>query len=360
MLATTGWTAVAATDAHAAPGRRSAAWQHGRSGGRALPDPASPRPAWPASSPRSPPASATGWPALPAGRGQPERRAGGLRYRANRVAPAQAREAEPGAHARRPALPDGRTRRPARMHRYDALAQTGPPDPRLRPRGSGRVAEVFGDLDTARRVSVVVPGVDTDLLTFQRTNRTYSAPVGMAHALYRADGRRTPRSVRPSSPGPTTPRPPGSAWTRRPACSPNSGALRLNALVGALPGPPEGRAVLPQLRLGAVRGRRTRAAARVTDIAVAGSPGMRVENAAPGCAPAPGCGRCGTPTTGSGRTAPGGRRARPRRRPGLPGLRRAGPLRRGARARRLLRAGYASLDNFAEIGVGAYDAVRLA
>ena len=34
--------------------------------------------------------------------------------------------------------------------------------------------------------------------------------------------------------------------------------------------------------------------ARVTDIAVAGSPGMRADNAAAAAAPAPGCGRCGT------------------------------------------------------------------
>ncbi|MHB9753976.1 alpha/beta hydrolase [Streptomyces sp. BYX5S] len=54
------------------------------------------------------------------------------------------------------------------------------------PRGRGQVAEVYGDLETARHVSVIVPGSDIDLHTFDRAKDEYGTPSGMARSLYRA------------------------------------------------------------------------------------------------------------------------------------------------------------------------------
>ncbi|MFD4240224.1 alpha/beta hydrolase [Streptomyces sp. NPDC058525] len=70
------------------------------------------------------------------------------------------------AEAARMAADAGRTGRAARLRAMDAagtarfLAFDG--------RGSGRAVEVFGDLETADRVAVLVPGSDTTLDTYQR------------------------------------------------------------------------------------------------------------------------------------------------------------------------------------------------
>ncbi|MDP5311748.1 alpha/beta hydrolase [Streptomyces poriferorum] len=87
-------------------------------------------------------------------------------------------------------------------YRANALALKADPDPRYAslaadphrrilafdPRGRGQVAEVFGDLATAGRVSVVVPGSDIDAGTFDRTNDVYGTPAGMARSLYAETG----------------------------------------------------------------------------------------------------------------------------------------------------------------------------
>ncbi|WUS96847.1 alpha/beta hydrolase family protein [Streptomyces sp. NBC_00708] len=73
--------------------------------------------------------------------------------------------------------------------RYAHLAED--PDRRILafdPRGRGQVAEVFGDLATARRVSVIVPGSDIDAGTFDRTTDVYGTPAGMAKSLYAGTG----------------------------------------------------------------------------------------------------------------------------------------------------------------------------
>ncbi|NEE13922.1 hypothetical protein G3M58_46630, partial [Streptomyces sp. SID7499] len=97
-------------------------------------------------------------------------------------------------------------------------------------------AEVFGNLDRAARVSVVVPGVDTHLLTLERSARAYRAPVGMAKSLYRAE--------RSASPGTRTAviawadytAPAGLGMDAALGGLAADGAVRLNAMVGALPG----------------------------------------------------------------------------------------------------------------------------
>ena len=57
------------------------------------------------------------------------------------------------------------------MHRLESMLTAGRQILSFDPSGDGRAAEVFGDLTKARRVSVVVPGVDTNLSTFERTAR---------------------------------------------------------------------------------------------------------------------------------------------------------------------------------------------
>jgi len=56
------------------------------------------------------------------------------------------------------------------------------------PRGDGRVAQVFGNLATARRIAVLVPGVATRAANFRTGvgDRSYRAPATQAADLYRS------------------------------------------------------------------------------------------------------------------------------------------------------------------------------
>jgi hypothetical protein len=72
--------------------------------------------------------------------------------------------------------------------RYARLAAPGRQILAFDPRGRGQVAEVFGDLRTARHVAVVVPGSDIDAGTFDRTSDVYGTPAGMAKSLYARTG----------------------------------------------------------------------------------------------------------------------------------------------------------------------------
>ncbi|MEV7418299.1 alpha/beta hydrolase [Streptomyces sp. NPDC089919] len=203
-----------------------------------------------------------------------------LRYRANRRAIGQARAEEQRQSGNFRLSPADRDAAARRAHRYRSLL-----DPERRilafdPAGGGRIAEVFGDLDRAERVSVIVPGVDTDLLTFERTQRRYTAPVGMSEALYDAE-RATAPTVRTAViawADYTSPVGVGmDAATGRLA---SEGAVRLAALTAALPG--RSTVALFCHSYGSVvcGVAAHRLPARVTDIAVAGSPGMRAGSAA--------------------------------------------------------------------------------
>ncbi|MFF6786462.1 alpha/beta hydrolase [Streptomyces sp. NPDC012510] len=89
-----------------------------------------------------------------------------LRYVANARA-LTAERAREQARAADPGQPES-TRRQART-RAAAYAELLAPGRRVLafdPRGRGQVAEVYGDLRTARRVAVVVPGSDTDLASY--------------------------------------------------------------------------------------------------------------------------------------------------------------------------------------------------
>ncbi|WP_225839915.1 alpha/beta hydrolase [Streptomyces sp. NK08204] len=280
MLATTGWTALRS---HREPSALQAslnAWKHGHLHGLHLPDPQSP-PAqlarfFDSLTPHEQNRLAHRYPlAVGNMNGAPV----ALRYRANHLALDKARRLEKKRMHDSRLSSAGQQDAGRRMHRYESLLSPGRQILAFDPEGSGRVAEVLGNLTEAERISVVVPGVDTDLLTFQRTHRQYSAPVGMARALYA-----TERMVRPTTRTAviawadyTSPDGLGvdAATGRRAA----EGALRLNALLRALPGRAPVTMVCHSygsVLCGVAAHDMPR---RVADIAVAASPGMRVSKA---------------------------------------------------------------------------------
>ncbi|MGW5492938.1 alpha/beta hydrolase [Streptomyces olivaceoviridis] len=280
MLATTGWTALRSHRESTALQASLTEWEHGRLHGLGLPDPeaAPSRLArfFVSLTPHDRDRLAHRYPlAVGNMNGAPV----SLRYRANRIALAQARRVE------RKRLHDSRLSTAGqqdaarRMDRYASLLSPGRQILAFDPEGSGRVAEVIGDLSRAQRISVVVPGVDTDLLTFQRTNRKYSAPVGMAEALYAAEREASPRTRTAVIAWADYTSPDGLGVDAATGLRAEEGAVRLNALLRALPGRAPvsmfchsyGSVVCGVAAHGMPR--------RVADIAVAASPGMRVGKA---------------------------------------------------------------------------------
>ncbi|MFJ8696115.1 alpha/beta hydrolase [Streptomyces roseolilacinus] len=283
LLATTGWTgphrarAVSLDSWEAA----AASWRADRIGGRALPVPGSPsttvaaffsslRPAQRVRLAEEHPLVVGNLAGVPVA----------LRYRANRHALRRALAVERVRVADRRLSAEGHREAVRRAHRFSSLMSGGRQILAFDPSGQGRVAEVFGDLDHAERVSVVVPGVDTHLLTFQKTARRYTAPYGMAESLYSAEREAAPgvRTAVIAWADYTAPTGVGmDAATGRLAAE---GSLRLVSLVSALPG--TSRVSLFCHSYGSVVCGLAahRLPGRVTDIAVAGSPGMRARSAA--------------------------------------------------------------------------------
>ncbi|GGW30353.1 alpha/beta hydrolase [Streptomyces caelestis] len=281
MLATSGWTALRNQRGDTPLQASLSAWEHGRIDGHRLPDPQS-QPTklarFFASLTERDRASLVRKYPLAVGNmnGAPVE----LRYRANRIALGQAREVE------RDRMHDSRLTRTGkheagrRMHRFADLMEKDRHILAFDPDGSGRVAEVFGDLREADRVSVVVPGVDTDLLTFQRTHRKYAAPVGMAESLYAAERATSPSTRTAVIAWADYTAPSGLGIDSATAMRAGEGALRLNALVRALPGSSPV-ALFCHSYGSVVCGVAAHSLPdRVSDIAVAGSPGMRAEKAA--------------------------------------------------------------------------------
>ncbi|MFI9238651.1 alpha/beta hydrolase [Streptomyces sp. NPDC053079] len=281
MLATTGWTAVRSHKAPADPRTASVkAWLHGSVGGVPLPSPGS-----------EPTTLARFFTSLTGG--QRERLAEryplvvgnlagaptALRYRANRIALAQARTVERRRSHDSALTPSGRYEAARRMHRFESLLAPDRQVLAFDPTGAGRVAEVFGDLDRAERVSVVVPGVDTNVLTFEKSQRAYSAPVGMARSLYAAERKASPATGTAVIAWADYTSPAGVGMDAATGKLAAEGALRLRKLVRALPG--ESKISLFCHSYGSVVcGVAARdLSPRVTDVAVAGSPGMRADRA---------------------------------------------------------------------------------
>ncbi|MGW6459877.1 alpha/beta hydrolase [Streptomyces sp. NPDC055078] len=280
MLATTGWTAVrhhgGARDLVEA---ELAGWRKTRIGSRALPGVDAPAPrlaAFFASLGSSQRARLAHRFPLVVGNlnGVPV----SLRYRANRTALARSLALEHRNLATARLSRVGRDQAERRIHRLTALMSTQRQILAFDPSGTGRVAEVFGDLDRAERVSVIVPGVDTHLLTFQRSARKNTAPVGMARSLYAAERAASPRTRTAVIAWADYVAPAGLGMDSAMGRLAENGSVRLTALTEALPGTSE--IVLFCHSYGSVvcgvaaRG----LPARVTDIAVAGSPGMRAES----------------------------------------------------------------------------------
>ncbi|MEU6862926.1 alpha/beta hydrolase [Streptomyces sp. NPDC046876] len=282
MLATTGWTAVHRPDAGTSLRAAAlAAWSTARIDGRSLP---------PADAPARTVArffadlDATGRARLaethPFVVGNLDGAPAALRYRANLRALEQAEQVEEARSRDVSLTPADRTTAGRRAHRFASLATPGRQILVFDPTGGGLVAEVFGDLDRASRVSVIVPGVDTDALTFERSQRRLTAPVGMAQSLYEAERAAAPDSrtaviawagyVAPTGVG-------MDAATGRMAVD---GAVRLGAFTASLPGDASV-ALFCHSYGSVVCGVAAHALpARVTDVVVAGSPGMRAGSAA--------------------------------------------------------------------------------
>ncbi|MET7903729.1 alpha/beta hydrolase [Streptomyces sp. NPDC005355] len=281
LLATTGWTAVRSQRGATDPLSVSvSAWRHASLGGRALPDPhGSPRTLtrWFSSLTKAQTDRLVRRYPLVVGNlnGAPV----ALRYRANRAALHQAHAIERERMHDSRLTPLGRSDAGRRMHRYEDLLGHGRQILSFDPSGAGRAAEVFGDLAHANRVSVVVPGVDTNILTFQKSGRPYTATVGMARALYQNERTDAPDTKTAVIAWADYTSPAGIGMDAATGKLAAQGAVRLRALVNALPA--LSRVSLMCHSYGSVV---CGVAARdlppkVTDIAVAGSPGMRADRA---------------------------------------------------------------------------------
>ncbi|MEU6282182.1 alpha/beta hydrolase [Streptomyces sp. NPDC047028] len=280
MLATTGWTVLRSHRTPSALQASTTEWEHGSIHGLHLPDP------------EAAPARLTRFFAsltpgdrdrlahrYPLAVGNMNGAPVTLRYRANDIALGQARRAEQERMHDKRLTAIGHQDASRRMHRYESLMRDHRQILAFDPKGTGRVAEVFGNLTKAQRISVVVPGVDTDLLTFQKTYRPYSAPVGMAEALYGAE-----RSARPGTRTAVIAwadytAPAGLGVDAATAMRAEEGAVRLNALLRALPGRAPVTTVCHSYGSVLCGVAAHDMPARVTDIAVAASPGLRVSKA---------------------------------------------------------------------------------
>ncbi|WP_046780001.1 alpha/beta hydrolase [Streptomyces yangpuensis] len=160
---TAGWASGGSQSAVTGPPPGAAAWRADTAYGRVLPDPATAAPSevarFFAGLDDTQRAALVRTHPLVVGNldGAPP----ALRYEANRLAVAATGEA-----------------------RYASLAA---PDRRILafdPRGRGQVAEVFGDLEHAAHVAVIVPGNDNDAASYDSRRAPYTGPAGMARALH--------------------------------------------------------------------------------------------------------------------------------------------------------------------------------
>ncbi|MFD9428871.1 MULTISPECIES: alpha/beta hydrolase [unclassified Streptomyces] len=157
--------------------------------------------------------------------------------------------------------------------RYRSLAAPGRQILAFDPRGRGQVAEVFGELRSARRVSVVVPGSDIDAGTFDRRDDVYGTPAGMAKSLYAQSG---PGSAVIAWAGYTTPV--GVGLDAATGDLAEAGADRLARFTAGLTAD-----ALPEPAVfchsyGSVVCGLAAPRLRATDLVVLGSPGMRADN----------------------------------------------------------------------------------
>lgn len=283
MLATTGWTALrhhkGGGDALAVA---TAAWRHGSVGGRPLPDPqAAPGVIarfFASVGPDGAKLLAHRYPLVVGNlNGAPV----AVRYQANRRSLVTARAQETARSRSSLLTAEGRQDAARRADRYTSLLDGKRQILAFDPTGRGRAAEVFGDLGTAERVSLVVPGVDTDVLSFEREDDPARAPVGMASSLYAAEHAAAPRTRTAVIAWADYTTPQGVGLDASTGELAEQGAVRLAALVRSLPA--HGGVSLFCHSYGSVLcgvAAPDLPSGRVSDIAVFGSPGMRVDKAA--------------------------------------------------------------------------------
>ncbi|MFJ8955802.1 alpha/beta hydrolase [Streptomyces sp. NPDC102381] len=193
VAGTAGWASGQEQRPLTGPPPGTASWRADDSLGRELPDPATARPAQVAVFFRG--LSGAEQHALvarhPSVVGNLDGAPIALRYEANALA-LRAEQARSRADAKDRTLTEQqRTSARALADRCSQLLAQGRRILAFDPRGRGQVAEVYGDLETARHVSVIVPGSDIDLGTFDRTRDVYGTPAGMARSLHRATAGRT-------------------------------------------------------------------------------------------------------------------------------------------------------------------------
>ncbi|AUG77066.1 hypothetical protein CFP65_2225 [Kitasatospora sp. MMS16-BH015] len=207
------------------------------------------------------------------------------RYQANRLAIAAERD-KARARANDTKLDaDTRALALSRANDSEGLLAKGRQILAFDPRGRGLVSEVYGDLASAQRVAVLVPGSDADLAHFDQTADPLRSPAGMARALLAEEHRQDPNAhtaviawtgyVTPSGLGP-------DAVTSRlaEAAAPRLARLLSGLAVTSSPAAPP--ALFCHSYGSVVCGV---AAPRIhdglrTDLVVFGSPGMGVQNAA--------------------------------------------------------------------------------
>jgi hypothetical protein len=195
-----------------------------------------------------------------------------LRYHANALALAAERGRELARAADPAATPDQQRAAAERADRYASL--TNRQILVFDPRGRGQIAEVYGDLTTAARTAVVVPGSDVDLMSFDRDRDPYGTPAGMARSLRRATGDRV---AVVAWAGYTTPV--GLGLDAATSGLARAGASRLDRFLAGL-APVTGPVTLFCHSYGsAVCGLADPGPEQVRDLVVLGSPGMDVPDA---------------------------------------------------------------------------------
>ncbi|MFI6443686.1 alpha/beta hydrolase [Kitasatospora sp. NPDC050543] len=215
-----------------------------------------------------------------------------VRYRANRVAITAERDRARARAADHHLDSGARALAVSRANDCEHLLAPGRQILAFDPRGRGLISEVYGDLASAERISVLVPGSDADLGHFDQAVEPLRSPAGMARALlaeeqHQAPGTRTAvvawtGYVTPSGLGP-------DAVTARLA---DAAAPRLERLLGGLKettSPVAPPALFCHSYGSVVCGTTAPDIARpagaatgsegITDVVVFGSPGMGVQSA---------------------------------------------------------------------------------
>ncbi|MEU9007686.1 alpha/beta hydrolase, partial [Streptomyces sp. NPDC048551] len=159
--------------------------------------------------------------------------------------------------------------------RYASLALPGRRILAFDPRGRGQVAEVFGDLEHAAHVSVIVPGSDNDAASHDAPRKPATGPAGMARALEAAAGGGTAVIAWT---GYTTPV--GVGLDAADGRLAQAGAVRLARFTAGLDAVGVPDPVLFCHSYGSVVCGLAARHTDATDIVVFGSPGMRADSAA--------------------------------------------------------------------------------